>query len=81
MTGVQTCALPICEIDPDILALDYVTPVPGSPLWRTSLNHGWFDPMTIDLKRWDFLHPVIPTKYLSIEDVGQIGRASCRERV
>lgn len=66
-------------IDPDILALDYVTPVPGSPLWKKSLAHGWFDPMKIDLKKWDFQHPVIQTKHLSIEDVGRMGAWCMRE--
>ncbi len=67
------------EIDPDILALDYVTPVPGSPIWRKSLKNGFFDPKKINLKEWDFQHPVIPTKYLSIEDVGRLGAWCMRE--
>lgn len=67
------------EIDPDILALDYITPVPGSPLWKKSLAHGWFDPMKINLREWDFHHPVIPTKHLSIEDVGRMGAWCMRE--
>jgi radical SAM superfamily enzyme YgiQ (UPF0313 family) len=67
------------DIDPDIMALDYVTPVPGSPLWRDAIAHGWFDPKTINLRNWDFHHPVIPTKYLSIEDVGRLGSWCMRE--
>ncbi len=67
------------QIDPDILALDYVTPVPGSPLWKKSLSHGWFDPMKINLREWDFHHPVIPTLHLSIEDVGRLGAWVMRE--
>ena len=67
------------EIDPDILALDYVTPVPGSPIWRKALKNGFFDPKKINLKEWDFHHPVIPAKYLSIEDVGRLGAWCMRE--
>lgn len=67
------------EIDPDIMALDYVTPVPGSPLWRDAAANGWFDPNKIDLKDWDFLHPVIPTKFLSISEVGRLGAWCMRE--
>jgi anaerobic magnesium-protoporphyrin IX monomethyl ester cyclase len=67
------------DVDPDIMALDYVTPVPGSPLWRDAQQYGWFDPNNINLRNWDFLHPVIPTKYLSIEEVGRLGSWCMRE--
>lgn len=67
------------DIDPDIMALDYVTPVPGSPLWRDALGNKWFDPKTINLRNWDFQHPVIPTKHLSVEDVGRLGSWCMRE--
>lgn len=67
------------EVDPDILALDYVTPVPGSPIWRQAIKNGFLKPKEINLKEWDFHHPVIPTKYLSIEDVGRLGAWCMRE--
>ena len=67
------------EIDPDIFALDYLTPVPNSPDWRYGIKKGWFDPDKIDLKVWDFQHPVIPTDHLSIEDVGRLGAWCMRE--
>ncbi len=67
------------EIDPDIFALDYLTPVPNSPDWRYGINKGWFDPDTINLKTWDFQHPVIPTDHLSVEDVGRLGAWCMRE--
>ncbi len=67
------------EVDPDILALDYVTPVPGSPVWRKAIKAGLFDPKKINLKEWDFHHPVMPTKHLSIEDVGRLGAWCMRE--
>ncbi len=67
------------EVDPDILALDYVTPVPGSPIWRKAVKSGLLDPKKINLKEWDFHHPVIPTKYLSLEDVGRLGAWCMRE--
>ncbi|MCK5179109.1 MAG: radical SAM protein, partial [Candidatus Omnitrophica bacterium] len=59
------------EIDPDIFALDYMTPVPNSPDWKYGINQGWFDPEKIDLKTWDFQHPVIPTEHLTVEEVGR----------
>ncbi len=67
------------EIDPDIFALDYLTPVPNSPDWKYGIKQGWFDPDTIDLKVWDFQHPVIPTDHLSIEEVGRLGAWCMRE--
>jgi anaerobic magnesium-protoporphyrin IX monomethyl ester cyclase len=67
------------EIDPDVFALDYLTPVPNSPDWRYGIQKGWFDPETINLKDWDFQHPVIPTDFLSIEDVGRLGAWCMRE--
>lgn len=67
------------EIDPDILALDYITPVPGSPIWRRAIKEGLLKPETINLKEWDFHHPVIATKHLSIEDVGRLGSWCMRE--
>ncbi len=67
------------EIDPDVFALDYLTPVPNSPDWRYGIQQKWFDPETINLKDWDFQHPVIPTDFLSIEDVGRLGAWCMRE--
>jgi anaerobic magnesium-protoporphyrin IX monomethyl ester cyclase len=67
------------EIDPDVFALDYLTPVPNSPDWRYSIKQGWIDPEKINLKDWDFQHPVIPTDHLSVEDVGRLGAWCMRE--
>ena len=67
------------EIDPDVFALDYLTPVPNSPDWRYGISQGWFDPDKIDLKTWDFQHPVIPTDHLTIEEVGRLGAWCMRE--
>ncbi|HLF17985.1 MAG TPA: radical SAM protein [Candidatus Omnitrophota bacterium] len=67
------------EIDPDIFALDYLTPVPNSPDWRYGIKKGWFDPDKIDLKTWDFQHPVIPTDHLTVEEVGRLGAWCMRE--
>jgi len=67
------------EIDSDIFALDYMTPVPNSPDWRYGINKGWFDPDKIDLRVWDFQHPVIPTDHLTVEEVGRLGSWCMRE--
>ena len=67
----------IDRIDPDICALQYLTPMPGSPIWPKYVERGWvkFD----DLKTWDFHHPVVPTNFLSIEEVGRLGSWALRE--
>jgi len=67
------------NVDPDIMALDYVTPVPGAPLWERAVLLGWFDPNKINIREWDFHHPVIPTKHLSSEVVGRLGSWCMRE--
>ena len=66
-------------VDPDILWVGYVTPAPNSPMWRIGLKKKWFDPRKIDFLKWDFLHPVIPTDNLSIQDLGRLGAWSMRE--
>lgn len=67
------------EVDPDIFALQFVTPVPGSPLWMKLIKEKILDPSRIDLKSWDFQHPVVATKALSIEEVGRLGSWCMRE--
>ena len=67
------------EVDPDILWIGYVTPAPNSPVWRKALNNKWIDPQNIDFSRWDFLHPVMPTNHLTIEDLGRLGAWCMRE--
>ncbi len=67
------------EIDPDIFALDYFTPVPNAPDWKYAIKKGWFDPDTIDLRVWDFQHPVVPTDHLSVAEVGRLGAWCMRE--
>ena len=67
------------EIDPDIFALDYMTPVPNSPDWKYGIKKGWFDPDKMDIKTWDFQHPVVPTDHLSVEEVGRLGAWCMRE--
>lgn len=67
------------EVDPDVFALQFLTPVPGSPLWMKFVKKGILDPKKIDLIKWDFQHPVVPTDSLSIEEVGRLGSWCMRE--
>lgn len=67
------------EVDPDILWIGYLTPPPGSPIWKDAVKRNWVNPKAIDILKWDFLHPVIPTDNLSIEDLGRLGAWCMRE--
>lgn len=67
------------EVDPDILWIGYVTPAPNSPMWKIGMKKNWIDPKKIDFLKWDFLHPVMPTDHLSLEDLGRLGSWCMRE--
>ncbi|MEK6715313.1 MAG: radical SAM protein [Candidatus Omnitrophota bacterium] len=67
------------EVDPDILWIGYVTPSPNSPMWRMGLKKNWINPKTINFLQWDFLHPVMPTDHLSLQQLGELGAWCMRE--
>ncbi|MEI8349316.1 MAG: radical SAM protein [Candidatus Omnitrophota bacterium] len=67
------------EVDPDILWVGYVTPAPNSPIWRQRVKRGEIDIKKIDFLKWDFLHPVMRTTHLSLEDYGRLGAWCMRE--
>ena len=62
-------------IDPDMMALQIMTPLPGIPIYNE------LKPFIKDwnLEKWDFQHAVISTKYLSREDVGRLAAWANRE--
>lgn len=66
-------------VDPDIFVPMFMTPVPGSPLWKKQIKAGNIDPNNVDLRKWDFEHPIIPTKHLTIERLGELTSWSMRE--
>ncbi len=65
------------EIDPDIGVLMLLTPMPGSPVWRQSLTSERIE--DVDLKNWDAIHTVMPTRYLSRKELGEICASINRE--
>lgn len=67
------------QVDPDVMWVGYLTPPPGSPIWADGIKRGWIDPDNLDMLKWDFLHPVVPTEFLSIEDLGRLGAWGMRE--
>jgi radical SAM superfamily enzyme YgiQ (UPF0313 family) len=65
------------EIDPDIAVLMLLTPMPGSPVWRQALTNERVE--NIELKNWDAIHTVMPTRYLSRQDLGELSASINRE--
>jgi len=65
----------IDKIDPDMIALQIMTPLPGIPMYKE------LEPYTEDwdLRKWDFQHAVLRTKYLSREDLGRLAAWANRE--
>ncbi|HEY3302927.1 MAG TPA: radical SAM protein [Candidatus Binatia bacterium] len=65
------------EIDPDIGVLMRLTPMPGSPVWRQALAGERLE--EVELKNWDALHSVMPTRHLSRKELGEICASINRE--
>ncbi len=65
----------IDKIDPDMSALQIMTPLSGIPIYKELEPYieDW------DLRKWDFQHAVIRTKYLSREDLGRLAAWVNRE--
>jgi len=49
------------EIDPDIIALQFLTPIPGSPIWDEVTRKGLIriEDLNKKIKQWDFHQPII----------------------
>jgi len=58
----------IDKIDPDISALQILTPLEGIPITKDLYNYI----VDFDKSKWDFHHAVIRTKHLSREDLGRL---------
>ena len=48
-------------------------------IWDDGIKRGWIEPDKLYMLKWDFLHPVVPTDHLSIEDLGRLGAWGMRE--
>lgn len=69
------------EIDPDIIALQFLTPIPGSPIWDEATKKGLvrIEDLNKKIKQWDFHQPIIPTNHLSVSEVADLGSWAFRE--
>jgi len=57
-------------VDPDFAALQILTPVPGSPVYRKAKAKGLIEVENMEL--WDIQHAIMPTKYLSRERLKEL---------
>ena len=69
------------EIDPDIIALQFLTPIPGSPIWEEASKKGLvrMEDLNKKIRQWDFHQPIIPTKHLAIPQLADLGSWAFRE--
>ncbi len=65
------------EIDPDTGVLMLLTPMPGSPVWSQALKDNRIE--SLDLENWDAVHTIMPTRYLSREELGKLSAWANKE--
>lgn len=58
------------EIDPDIVAIQILNPIPGSPIWKMAVKKNLIE--TNDFSLWDLQHAVMPTQYLTRQQLGEL---------
>jgi radical SAM superfamily enzyme YgiQ (UPF0313 family) len=63
------------QIDPDVMALQMLLPVPGMPMYEECIPYIEVH----DLTKWDFHQPVVRTKHLTREQLGELAAWANRE--
>jgi hypothetical protein len=58
------------EIDPDIVMIQVLNPIPGSPIYRRAVKESFIEIENLSL--YDLEHCVMPTKYLSRHELGEL---------
>lgn len=58
------------QIDPDIVAIQLLNPIPGSPIWKLAMKENLIE--NKDLSLWDLRHAVMPTHYLTRQQLGEL---------
>jgi len=57
-------------VDPDVAALQVLTPVPGSPVYKKAMANGLIE--VTDWELWDIQHAIMPTKHLTRERLREL---------
>ncbi|HKA34796.1 MAG TPA: radical SAM protein [Candidatus Binatia bacterium] len=58
------------EIDPDIVMIQLLNPIPGSPIYKKATKEALIEIQ--DLSLYDLEHCVMPTKYLTRQQLGEL---------
>jgi radical SAM superfamily enzyme YgiQ (UPF0313 family) len=67
---IRQRARAVDEIDTDIVMIQLLTPIPGSPIWKTAVKENVIE--VKDMSLWDVEHCVMPTKYLTRKQLGEL---------
>jgi radical SAM superfamily enzyme YgiQ (UPF0313 family) len=58
------------EIDPDIVMIQVLNPIPGSPIYKRAMKENVVEVKDVSL--WDLEHSVMPTKFLTRQQLGEL---------
>lgn len=67
---IRQRAKAVDEIDPDIVMLQVLNPIPGSPIYKAAVKNQIIEVDNLSL--YDLEHSVMPTKYLSRQRLGEL---------
>jgi radical SAM superfamily enzyme YgiQ (UPF0313 family) len=69
---VQKYATVMDEINPVFLAPQTLQPLPGSDIWEEYIQKNNHDKNNFNNSLFDHVHPMMPTKYMTTEEVGML---------
>jgi anaerobic magnesium-protoporphyrin IX monomethyl ester cyclase len=67
---IRQRAKAVDEIDPDIVMIQLLNPIPGSPIYKKAAKDGVIEINNLSL--YDLEHCVMPTKYLTRQQLGEL---------
>jgi len=67
---IRQRARAVDEIDPDLVVIQLLNPIPGSPIWRRAIKENVIEMKNLSL--WDLEHCVMPTKHLTRKQLGEL---------
>lgn len=67
---IRQRAKAVDEIDPDIVMIQVLNPIPGSPIYKKAVKDNVIEISNLSL--YDLEHCVMPTKYLSRQQLGEL---------
>ena len=67
---IRQRAKAVDEIDPDIVMIQLLNPIPGSPVYKKAVKENVIE--VNDLSLYDLEHCVMPTRYLTRQQLGEL---------